>query len=344
MKRTCISVVQRLIYLFSVAFTCVSLGFPQTRDLYNNFNAYAADNHPNAPTTLQLGQAAQPVKDHPLVSRFPGSNVLEHKTAEFDEFLLPLGKVIGTDKFKTAEKLEGKVTKFKYSIPETASTLMVARSYQEALQKNGFQLLFQCSGDECADKSAPGNSQDTDSGRWCYVSYLCDQPMRYLAAKLHRRTGDAYVALVVNKGSGTWLSIIEVKPMEGGLVSVNAAALASDIAQAGHASVYGIYFDTGKATLKPESDATLAEISKLLASNAQLRLHVVGHTDNVGTFESNMSLSKQRADAVVAALVTQYHAAPTRLHASGVGPLAPVATNKSEEGRAKNRRVELVEQ
>jgi outer membrane protein OmpA-like peptidoglycan-associated protein len=125
---------------------------------------------------------------------------------------------------------------------------------------------------------------------------------------------------------------------------VSAAALANDIAQTGHAVVYGIYFDAGKADLKPQSDPTLAEIGKLLTANAQLKLLVVGHTNNVGGLAANLVLSKQRADAVVAALVTRYHVAAARLRASGIGPLAPVATNRTEEGRAKNRRVELVEQ
>lgn len=164
------------------------------------------------PTALATAQ--QPVKDHPLVSRFPGSDVLEYETAEFDEFLLPLGKIIGDNKFTKTQKTEGKVTKFKYSVPETASTLMIAKSYQDALQNGGFRVLFQCSGDECADNSAPGNSQKTESGRWCYVTYLCVQPMRYLAAKLSRASGDVYVALVVNKGQGTWLTIVEIKPMQ----------------------------------------------------------------------------------------------------------------------------------
>jgi OOP family OmpA-OmpF porin len=125
---------------------------------------------------------------------------------------------------------------------------------------------------------------------------------------------------------------------------VSAAAMANDIAQTGHAAVYGIYFDAGKADLKPQSDLTLAEIGKLLTANAQLKLLVVGHTNNVGGLAANLVLSKQRADAVVAALVTRYHVAAARLRASGIGPLAPVATNRTEEGRAKNRRVELVEQ
>jgi OOP family OmpA-OmpF porin len=293
-----------------------------------------------------FAMAQQPVKDHPLVSRFPGSEVLEYKAVEFDEFPLALGQIIEADKFTKAQHLEGKITKFKYSVPPARSGLEIMRSYQDALQHGGFQVLFRCDGQQCfSDKFQGGyTAPPAASGIWCRN---CAEPMRYLAAKLSRAAGDVYVSLVVEKDQyegGTWLTIVEVKPMEGGLVTVNAAALANDITQTGHASVYGIYFDTGKAVLKPESDPTLSEISKLLASNAQLRLHVVGHTDNVGILASNMTLSKQRADAVVAALVTQHHIAAVRLQAAGVGPLAPVATNRSEEGRAMNRRVELVEQ
>jgi outer membrane protein OmpA-like peptidoglycan-associated protein len=132
--------------------------------------------------------------------------------------------------------------------------------------------------------------------------------------------------------------------MEGGLVTVDAAALANDITNTGHSSVYGIYFDTGKAEVKPESDATLKEIAKLLQQHAGLKLLVVGHTDSVGALAANMDLSKRRADAVVQALTAKYGVAAARLSGQGAGPLAPVASNKTEDGRAKNRRVELVEQ
>ena len=132
--------------------------------------------------------------------------------------------------------------------------------------------------------------------------------------------------------------------MEGGLVTVNAAALAGDINRTGHTAVYGIYFDTGKADLKPESDAAISEISKLLEQDSSLKLLVVGHTDNVGTLASNMDLSKRRAAAVVQALTARHGIAAARLIAQGAGPLAPVASNGNEEGRAKNRRVELVQQ
>jgi len=125
---------------------------------------------------------------------------------------------------------------------------------------------------------------------------------------------------------------------------VDAASLANDINRTGHASVYGIYFDTGKADVKPESDATLKEIAKLLQGDPMLKLYVVGHTDSQGALDLNMDLSRRRADAVLAALTTKYAVPPGRLRAYGSGPYAPVASNDSEDGRAKNRRVELVKQ
>jgi len=171
---------------------------------------------------------------------------------------------------------------------------------------------------------------------------------RHLSAKLARPEGDVYVSLhVINSmdgGPAVQLDVIEMKPMESGLVKVTAAALAGDITRMGHASVYGIYFDTGKADVKPESDAALAEIAKLLQQDPALKLHVVGHTDNVGTLVSNMDLSRRRADSVAKVLTAKYSIAAARLDAQGVGPLAPVASNDSEAGRAKNRRVELVKQ
>jgi len=135
-----------------------------------------------------------------------------------------------------------------------------------------------------------------------------------------------------------------VKPMESDLITVDAASLANDINRTGHASVYGIYFDTGKADIKPESDATLKEVAKLLQGDPKLKLYVVGHTDNQGALDLNMDLSRRRAEAVLAALTMKYAVPAGRLRAYGSGPYAPVASNDSEDGRAKNRRVELVKQ
>jgi OOP family OmpA-OmpF porin len=109
-------------------------------------------------------------------------------------------------------------------------------------------------------------------------------------------------------------------------------------------AVYGINFDTGKSAIKPESAQAIGEIAKLLTADPSLKLFVVGHTDNVGGVDSNIKLSQDRAEAVLQTLVRDHAIAPARLRASGCGPFAPVASNDTEEGRAKNRRVELVKQ
>jgi outer membrane protein OmpA-like peptidoglycan-associated protein len=133
-----------------------------------------------------------------------------------------------------------------------------------------------------------------------------------------------------------------MRPMEGGLVSVTAAGLADDLAKRGHSALYGIYFDTGKAEVKPESEPALSEVAKLLKQDPGLNLIVAGHTDNVGDFASNMDLSKRRAQAVAQTLTTKYGVMASRLNAQGLGPCAPIASNGDDAGRARNRRVELV--
>jgi OOP family OmpA-OmpF porin len=144
------------------------------------------------------------------------------------------------------------------------------------------------------------------------------------------------------KGNGKiWLRIVEKKEMEQHIVA-DAAAFGNDIKTTGHAAVYGIYFDTGKADVKPESAQAIGEIAKLLKSDPALKILLVGHTDNTGSIESNLKLSDARAQAVVQALIRDHGITAARLRGAGCGQYAPVASNDSEEGRAKNRRVELV--
>ena len=140
-----------------------------------------------------------------------------------------------------------------------------------------------------------------------------------------------------------FLTIVEKQGMVQD-IEANADVFANDLRNTGHSAVYGIYFDTGKSDLKPESEAALKEIAKLLKADAGLKLYVVGHTDNAGSVESNMKLSQNRAESVVQALTRTHGVAAARLKSFGNGPYAPVTTNDTEEGKAKNRRVELVKQ
>jgi len=272
-------------------------------------------------------------KDSPLVSRFPGSIIQDYLVKKSDVFYLPIGPV-GDNGPKTTP-IEGKVTRIKYSYPSDISGIQVYRTYKSALQKSGFKTIYECDGSDCGIS----NFGPTESG-WGETWYGGGH--HQYSGKLSRASGDIYVNLHVNTDTA-FLDIVEAKAMTVGSLTVNAAALASDIETSGHVAVYGVYFDTGKADIKPESSAALLEISKLLKQGSNLKLYVVGHTDNSGDLQGNVDLSRRRADSVLKVLETTYGINSDRLLAFGNGPYAPIASNHTEDGKAKNRRVELVE-
>ena len=265
---------------------------------------------------------------HPLITPFEGSVIESQEVKEFDEQQLVIGKVQEDGSVKTV-KLEGKVTKIGYRDPDNRSSLERIRNYEQAFKKAGFEIKFMCSKEEC------GHEIGIET-----IGYY--PPERYLTAFQKRKEGNVWIGVFVAAGPWTKIIIVEEKPMETGMVKVTAELLKENILKDGHMAVYGIYFDTGKFDIKPESAETLSEIAALLKNNASLQIHVVGHTDNVGNFNNNIELSQKRAIAVVDELVNKYKVASSSLEAHGVGSLSPVSTNETEEGKALNRRVEIV--
>jgi outer membrane protein OmpA-like peptidoglycan-associated protein len=244
--------------------------------------------------------------------------------------------------------VEGELTRLVYSIPKGRSTLEVMRNYENELKGAGYKVLF------TGAKGELGNLPQ--AAGWETLTYSIDS-QRVLAAQLARPQGTVHIVLFaigahydqtswgVEKGQTLLFAhIIVKKSMENKLSKVMAEEMASTISDAGSVALYGIYFDVNKAEVKPESEPMLQEMAKLLKTQPSLKLLVVGHTDNVGTFASNMDLAQRRAQAVVNTLVSKHGATSERLMPVGVSSAAPVASNKTEEGRAKNRRVELVEQ
>ena len=127
-------------------------------------------------------------------------------------------------------------------------------------------------------------------------------------------------------------------------ISFPAQQIARALEETGRADVYGIYFDVGSDSIRPESEPVLKEIAAALAKNPAWKLSVEGHTDSIGTDASNLDLSKRRSASVKAALVTRYQVAAARLGTAGHGESKPKADDGTLEGRARNRRVELVRQ
>ena len=247
--------------------------------------------------------------DHPLFpNRMPEYRLAACKIEDFGvyEFFVTKGP-------KTP--VEGKFTFLTYAFtgpkPNEPSAVAVVKNYESAIQKVGGTILG----------SVPN---------W------------WVNGKIVKDGQETWAQ--IEKGNGTiWLRVVEKKAMEQYIVA-DAAALGNDIRATGHASVYGILFDTGKSIIKPESAKAIGEIASLLKADPTLKIHVVGHTDNVGGVESNLKLSQDRGAAVLQSLVRDHGIAAARLNSYGCGQFAPVASNDTEEGRAKNRRVELVKQ
>lgn len=296
-------------------------------------------------------------KDHPLVSRFQGSVLYNYGTIAFDRVEVP-----AADGKK--DVVEGRVSNYFYVAPKDRGDYEVWRSYRAALEGAGFRILTACEeAKQCLKEGLGRHAQDwtnrptTFAGGYSPLSYLSasdNYPPRFLSARLDRPQGNVTVVLTVlpasssqkdgGAGAPYFVQVIESQPMEAGNVRVDADALGKGLAAEGRVVLPGLFFDTGRAEIKPASKPQLDEMARLLQRDAALKVFIVGHTDNQGGLEANLALSQRRAEAVAAALARDYHIDPKRLGARGVAGYAPLASNASEAGRARNRRVELVAQ
>ena len=254
---------------------------------------------------------AEGSRDPALFNRMPGYYIANYKELDFDSYNFPVGPDEKT------QPVEGHYYSAEYYPNEggkIASGLQIVRNYTNAAKSISGEQVYE----------------------W-------DDGIKHVILRVVKDNARIWTQ-VDSAEDGTFytVTIVEEQLMNQDVVA-DAKSLAGNINTDGRVAVYGIYFDTGKADLKPESDATLAEIVKLLNNDSSLKLYVVGHTDNVGQFDYNIKLSQQRAAAVVQALVGK-GISTSRLTPFGAGPTAPVTSNNTEEGRAKNRRVELVAQ
>jgi OOP family OmpA-OmpF porin len=257
------------------------------------------------------GQDAEGSKDPALFTRMPHYTITNFDDKQFDAYDFTVKKGNSEEK----QHIEGHTISIRYdfdgSTGSAPSPLQIVRNYENAARKVGGKVLYEAEND------------------WATL----------LIAKDGKET---WVELdVKDNGTPYLLKVVERETMQQDVVA-NADSLKSGLAENGHAEVAGIFFDFNKSDVKPESKPALDEVAKMLKANPSLKVWVVGHTDNVGSAESNVTLANARAAAVVKALVQGHGINATRLAAQGVGPYAPVATNTTEEGRARNRRVELV--
>jgi outer membrane protein OmpA-like peptidoglycan-associated protein len=305
-------------------------------------------------------------KDDPIVSRYPGSLIVGYFKKTFDETDLFAGPYKDSHDGKTATQtvhVEGAITRIVYVFPHGGSAVEVMKNYTDAFRKANMTIVFNCEKNACGTTGGNSFSSSFRDAKlspelehwddWGNAIVFVDgfDQYRYVLAKGTGSDGAiTYVAVFVvppsDGNGGILVEIAKAAPMQSGQVTVNlsAADMEKSISADGRVALYGLQFDTDKTELRADSKPSLVEIAKLLTQDPKLDVYVVGHTDNQGSYAHNLDLSQKRSEAIVQALTTQYKIAPGRLTAKGVASLAPIASNETDAGRAKNRRVELVKQ
>jgi len=267
-------------------------------------------------------------KDHPMFTRFPNMHIIDCESSQFDLRAFPVG-LPDENQNTQAVEVEGPVKWLSYELDEGAtppSGLQIMRNFENAA------------------KSAGGTVEGRYPG-WCKAYYDGERMPRMgngctsygLTLKFLRGDTETWVFLQAADEGNYQMTVSERAAMKQD-VAVN--EMVDQLAKDGFVTLH-VNFDTGKSTITPDSAKTLDDAAGALKLATDLAIEVAGHTDNVGTPEANQRLSQERAEAVRTALVAR-GIPGDRLTAKGYGQTAPVADNRTEEGRTKNRRVELV--
>lgn len=311
------------------------------------------------PTVSVGAQDAPGGRDHPLIARYPGAQLNAFVEEEYVEFEI-VRRVAPPEGRRWGAPVGGRLSLINYLTPSRRTPLEVYRNYQTALRTGGFTTTYACELEACGERRINGQgryageliarrlSSVRAASRPPSVEWT-DNPSYFISAERASASGTVYVILFVTPGyagsdrAAVFQFVLEAAPLEDGLVIVDPDAMRGALATDGRIALYGITFQTGLAELTPASAPQLEAMAALLRGTPSLRVHIVGHTDATGDFAGNLTLSQQRAEAVKSALVSTYGIAAARLDARGVASLAPVASNASDEGRARNRRVELVQ-
>ncbi len=310
-------------------------------------------------------------KDHPDFKRLTGSEIIWYKYSKFDELTIALARIefdYDKQEFKNTkrDKAEGQLTTLYYKLPADSTTLEAVRQYEAELKPAGYETLFTAENDKLDDgynrfvQQIYPTAKKTDQLQ--YLHEFNKEEQRYAVLKGKGKAGsDIYLsiyAFVLNDVSTGFdklvdahklekgnvvarVDILETKAMDTRMEVVKSEEITNAIDTAGRIAIYGVYFDTDKADIKPESATSIAEIAKAISGGKGTYL-IVGHTDNQGDLSYNQTLSLKRATAVTAALTSEYKIPAGRVIPVGVGMAAPLATNRDEAGRSKNRRVEIV--
>jgi OmpA-OmpF porin, OOP family len=314
--------------------------------------AHAVSVHAKTSLDRELVSDCDECADDSAIGRYPGSTLVGYQKHAFDRTTFLAARASDENTAQKNIVVEGKRTQLFYFAPEGRSGLEVFLNYQQAIMHAGYTITWACSGsEECGSEFANTAVQSMhlglDNTTEAREGISDAEEPRYFIATKKDDAGKSVIAVLAADlplhappRASAYVVIAQENARDRGLVVADESKLERDLSMAGTVSVYGIRFDFDRARIRSESETQLKEISNLLMQRVKGRLLIVGHTDNVGSDDYNVDLSKARATAVKAWLV-DHGIAADRLTTDGKGSALPLASNDTDEGRAKNRRVEL---
>jgi outer membrane protein OmpA-like peptidoglycan-associated protein len=298
-------------------------------------------------------------KDPPGMKRYEGSEIIGYRAPRFEEFVLPLGTPtsFAPPAYEKGLPVEGLISRYTYLAPVGRTPAELFRNYKTEFGRLGLTTLYE-KGPEQRGWFGPTLERIADEDQLGQILPYNEAQERVIVGKSKDAQPTYYYVFVtayrdgvipqrlegaVAKGQGlVELIVITPEKLSERMTFVNAEEMSQSLADNGRVILEGLYFDTDKDTVRPDSQPLIEEIAKLMKGNPQLKVRVVGHTDNQGATDHNLDLSRRRAASVAGELTSTHAIGNDRLDPYGCGPYSPVATNDSEEGRARNRRVELV--
>ncbi|QIE57152.1 OmpA family protein [Pikeienuella piscinae] len=286
----------------------------------------------------------------PEFGALEGAELSHFLTRNFDAYKLPVGQFTRDE--QPVNVIEGRIREFVYRAEDETSTLEAVRNYQRRFTELGYRTLFECAGDECGGFDFRFNAylveppaMRFDLADFRYLAVEDEARERHASVIASRQGGRLFVQIIAVEGETAperMTAAGEAPPPRVKPGQARLFALARRLTEQGHAPLDGVAFEAGSAKLTDDSAPVLTQAAELLRARPDLRFFVVGHTDNQGGFDGNLSLSRARAETVATRLAAEEGVQPGQLVPKGVGYLAPRASNATPEGRAENRRVELV--
>lgn len=266
---------------------------------------------------LALAEDVPDSHDHPAVKRWPGSSITDAEYREAETFKFPVSD-------GATKKVEGRYLFNIYRLPPKVTCAQVARSFDAAFKALGFTVH--------SGTAAPAPDVVWPAGKW-------------VSGEGNGRSGGQVFALAGCpadnfEGPELFVWVVDNQRLQPP-VEPDAAALTAAITRNGRVALYGITFIAKKADVSPDSAHALEELATVLKNQPDWILRIEGHSDNAGPAKTNLALSKKRADAVKAWLVSKHGVADARLTTDGLGDQKPLSPNTTEIGRANNRRVEI---